>query len=57
MNAHAIKAKTVYDHLQQQIPSTPRGRALYTTDWYLNGKPGFHQHDNQHLSITSVSRP
>jgi hypothetical protein len=34
------------------LPTTPRGRALYTIDWFLNGKPVLRNHDNPHLSIT-----
>lgn len=36
---------------QFNTPTTPRGRALYTVDWFLNGKPVLRNHDNPQLSI------
>lgn len=33
------------------LPTTPRGRALYTIDWFLNGNPVLRNHDNPQLSI------
>lgn len=27
-------------------PTTPRGRALFTVDWFLNGKPVLRNHDH-----------
>ena len=38
------------------IPRTPRGRALYTVDWFLNGKPVLRNHDNPNLRLTEDSR-
>ena len=34
------------------VPRTPRGRALYTVDWFLNGKPVLRNHDNPGLKLT-----
>jgi hypothetical protein len=36
----------------QNLPTTSRGRALYTIDWFLNGKPALRNHDNPQLSTT-----
>lgn len=32
-------------------PKTARGRALYTTDWFLNGKPVLRNHDNPRMTL------
>jgi hypothetical protein len=39
-------AKTPY-------PNTPRGRALHTIDWFINGKPVLSNHDNPRLSLVN----
>lgn len=31
---------------RKTVPTTPRGRALYTVDWFLNGTPVLRNHDN-----------
>jgi hypothetical protein len=36
---------------KQSIPQTPRGRALFTVDWFLNGRPVLRDHDNSRLDI------
>ena len=33
------------------LPVTPRGRALYTVDWFLNGKPVLSNHDNPCMTL------
>jgi len=33
------------------VPVTPRGRALYTTDWFLNGNPVLNNHDNPRMTL------
>ncbi|MDH5179016.1 MAG: hypothetical protein OEZ39_01600 [Gammaproteobacteria bacterium] len=33
------------------VPTTPRGRALYTLDWFLNGRPVLRRHDNPCLTV------
>lgn len=33
------------------IPKTPRGRALHTIDWFLNGKPVMRNCDNPNLGF------
>ena len=37
------------------VPVTPRGRALHTIDWFLNGKPVLRNHDNPHVKLTNGS--
>jgi len=32
-------------------PSTARGRALYTTSWFLNGKPHLCSYDNKLINL------
>ena len=42
----------VYNSKQKtSIPVTPRGRALYTVDWFLNGKPVLSNHDNPRVTL------
>ena len=33
------------------VPITARGRALFTTDWFLNGQPVLRNHDNPCLTL------
>ena len=33
------------------IPLTARGRALYTVDWFINGKPILANHDNPRMTL------
>jgi hypothetical protein len=37
-----------------QIPSTPGGRALFTVDWFVNGKPVLRNHDDSGQSLVNV---
>jgi hypothetical protein len=41
---------------EKTVPMTPRGRALYTVDWFLNGKPVLRNHDNPNLKLTEDSK-
>ena len=36
---------------KSNMPVTARGRALYTTDWFLNGKPVLSNHDNPRMTL------
>ena len=36
---------------EQYVPTTPRGRALYTIDYFLNGKPVLRNHDNARVQL------
>ena len=36
---------------ETSLPRTPRGRAIYTTDWFLNGKPVLRNHDNPRMTL------
>lgn len=33
------------------LPTTARGRALYTIDWFINGSPVLANHDNPRVSL------
>ena len=37
------------------LPTTPRGRALYTVDWFLNGTPVLRNHDNPSIKLNDGS--
>ena len=47
---HKLCAGIVHRPLPE-LPRSGRGRALYTVDWFLNGKPVLRSHDNPQLSI------
>jgi len=36
------------------VPATPRGRALHTLDWFMNGKPVLNDHDDPNLKVQDV---
>ena len=39
------------------LPVTPRGRALYTVDWFANGKPVLRHHDIAQTRVRQVQQP
>jgi len=41
---------------EKTVPTTPRGRALYTVDWFLNGRPVLRNHDNPSLKLTQGNK-
>lgn len=51
MTTNIVKTSYGIQGKQQYLPSTGRGRALYTIDWFLNGKPVLRNHDNPQLTI------
>ena len=51
MYAKPLIASKVTEQNRPYLPHTARGRALYTIDWFLNGKPVLRNHDNPQLSI------
>lgn len=53
MNTSILKAQLTSERNISEIPCTPRGRALYTIDWFLNGKPVLRNHDNPQLRVKS----
>jgi len=38
------------------VPATPRGRALHTVDWFLNGKPTVNNHDKPGIKVQDLRR-
>lgn len=40
-------------HPTRTVPVTPRGRALYTVDWFLNGRPVLSNHDNPRMTLSN----
>jgi hypothetical protein len=50
---NVLTAKNAYIQSTRKIdlPKTARGRALYTVDWFLNGKPVLRNHDKSHIQI------
>ena len=53
MKSNIATATDTTHQKSRNMPSTPRGRALYTIDWFLNGKPVLRNHDNPQLSIAN----
>ena len=51
MNTQVIQAGTNVTS-QSTVPTTPRGRALFTIDWFLNGKPVLRNHDDVKQTLT-----
>ena len=51
MNTIAIEIDNKQTIQSNQIPVTARGRALYTIDWFLNGKPTQYDHDNPGMPV------
>ena len=51
MRTIALKTLTNIPGRKANVPTTPRGRALYTTDWFLNGKPVLSNHDNSRMTL------
>ena len=45
MNTLSITPAFTRQTGKRSIPSTPRGRALYTTAWFLNGTPRMTNYD------------
>jgi hypothetical protein len=45
MNTSTLKALDIIHNQARSLPVTPRGRALHTVDWFLNGKPVLRKHD------------
>lgn len=55
MNANTITEKFTTRHVAQPVPTTSRGRALFTIDWFLNGNPALRNHDNPQIGIANIS--
>ena len=51
MKTIALENPTRNPARKTNVPTTPRGRALYTTDWFLNGKPILSNHDNPRMTL------
>jgi hypothetical protein len=43
---------TTRDHFN--VPVTPRGRALHTLDWFLNGKRTLSNYDDSSIKVKDV---
>jgi hypothetical protein len=51
MTTLTMKRAVVKSKNENTVPVTGRGRALYTVDWFLNGKPVLRNHDNPNLML------
>ena len=48
------KLMTVNSDTTVNVPDTPRGRALYTIDYFLNGRPHARDHDSKLCSLERI---
>ena len=51
MRTLTLQQQTQYNRQKTTLPVTARGRALYTIDWFLNGKPVLQHHDNPCMTL------
>lgn len=51
MNTSTISLPETSIKRTRPLPTTARGGAMYTIDWFLNGQPSSHNHDNPSLTI------
>lgn len=45
-----------HNNKKTSLPTTARGRALYTIDWFINGSPVLTNHDNPRVSLRNEMR-
>lgn len=51
MNTLIFRLPLLAKNPSVNVPITARGRALFTTDWFLNGQPVLRNHDNPCLTL------
>ena len=51
MSTTSLHATDTNHATSHTVPTTPRGRALYTVDWFLNGKPVLQHHDHPRMTL------
>lgn len=54
MSNMAIKNMIRTTRTHFQVPVTPRGRALYTVDWFMNGKATRDQYDDSSIKVQEL---
>jgi len=54
MSNMAIKNMIDTTRVYFSVPSTPRGRALHTVDWFMNGKPTLNQYDDSSIKLKDI---
>lgn len=54
MNTIVIKNLIDTTRKHFNVPVTPRGRALHTLDWFMNGKPTLSNHDDARTQVQDV---
>jgi len=54
MNTQTLKMYTHTETTSVRKPVTARGRALYTTAWFLHGKTAQRDYDNRSLGIRGI---
>lgn len=57
MQTHTMSTGFTGQTKTDSQPATPRGRALFTIDWFVNGKPVLLQHDNPNVQLNQCYSP
>ena len=55
MNTLALQIHNAKQKHQHNLPVTPRGRALHTVAWFLNGNKTQNNFDHPNLSVDRLS--
>ena len=56
MNIPTITMPILSNQQPSQLPTSSRGYAMFTVDWFLNGRPVLHNHDNRQLTINDIGQ-
>jgi hypothetical protein len=56
MNIPTITMPILSNQQSSQLPTSSRGYAMFTVDWFLNGHPVLHNHDNRQLTINDIGQ-
>lgn len=51
MNTFTLTQHGTHQARNNNVPVTPKGRAIYTTDWYLYGAPRSINYDSANMPL------
>ena len=54
MNTHTLEINKKETAQRKTLPNTARGRAIYTTEWFLTGVTGSRQYDNPNITLSNA---
>ena len=55
MTNMAIKDMIDISRKHFKVPVTPRGRAIHTVDWFMNGKPSPIDYDDATIEVKHIN--